>query len=89
MIDQARIEKAKAAGAPVAVVPVPVPAMTDYEKENFAIETAFSEMVNEARDLGLRVAPATGLMYLPTQKLTRDFQDAGRAILRALAKEAQ
>ena len=65
-------------------IEVPQPEMTDYSKVNFATEVAFNALLKEAKTLGLQVAPVMGLMYLPTQELTRQFQDACRAILLAL-----
>ena len=55
------------------VIDVPKPAMSDYDKENFATEVAFSALITEAKKLGLDLAPVMGLMYLPDQKLTSDF----------------
>lgn len=57
------------------------PEMTDYAKTNFATEFAFNALVYEARRLGLPTTPVAGLMYLPTQEVTRRFQEACRAVL--------
>lgn len=65
-------------------VKVPKPEMSDYGKVNFATEVAFSALAKQAKDLGLAVAPVMGLMYLPTQDITYQFQLACRAILLAL-----
>ena len=66
------------------IINVPKPEMDDYAKVNFATEVAFNTLVAEAKKLGLDIAPVMGLMYLPEQKLTSDFQDACRAILKSI-----
>lgn len=58
--------------------------MPDYERAQFATEVAFNALVKSANDLGLKVGPVMGLMYLPTQELTAQFQAACNAILLAL-----
>jgi hypothetical protein len=58
--------------------------MSDYQKVQFATEVAFNSLLDEAKKLGLPLEPVMGLMYLPTSKLTSDFQTACRAILDAL-----
>ncbi len=65
-------------------IDVPKPMMTAYGRANFATECAFTELLQQAKDAGLQVAPVMGLMYLPTQELTAQFQQACRAILLAL-----
>lgn len=70
-------------------IKAPAPEMTDYEKVQFSTEVAFNALVKQARDMGLSVAPVMGLMYLPTEKLTSDFQQACKAILIALANQPQ
>ena len=69
------------------VISVPKPEITDYGKANFAIEVAFSALIEQARKQGLQVAPVMGLMYLPTQDLTYQFQLACRTILEALTPQ--
>lgn len=66
------------------VINVPKPEMTEYAKINFATEVAFSALLDEAKKLGLSLAPVMGLMYLPEQKTTSDFQAACRAIIESL-----
>ena len=70
------------------VVDVPKPEMSDYGKTQFATEQAFNSLVQQAKKLGLQVGPCSGLVYLPTQELTRDFQFACRNILMALQPRA-
>lgn len=57
------------------------PEMTDYRKTEVATEVAFNALADEARKLGLPVASVAKLMYLPTQEVTRRFQEACRAVL--------
>ena len=54
----------------------------------FSTEIAFNALVNEAIKLGLRINKPMGLLYLPTQELTRNFQDACKAILVALQEKS-
>jgi len=65
-------------------ISVPKPEMTDYGRAQFATEVAFGQLIESAKKVGMNVAPVMGLMYLPDQKLTRDFQEACRVILLAL-----
>lgn len=65
-------------------IAVPQPVVDDYAKVQFATEVAFTALVKQAKDSGLNVSTAMGLMYLTTQELTRNFQEACRAILTAL-----
>ena len=65
-------------------IEVPKPEMTDYGRAQIATENAFGALVSTARKMGLDVSPVMGLMYLPTQEMTRDFQQACRTILLAL-----
>ena len=60
------------------------PGPTDYGRAQFATEVAFGSLLGQAKKQGLDVAPTMGLMYLPTQELTRNFQNACREILLAL-----
>lgn len=62
--------------------------MTDYEKVNFATEVAFNTLLVQARQRGLSIEPVMGLMYLPEQKLTSDFQAACRSIIKSLIHPA-
>ena len=66
------------------VIDVPKPEMSDYEKKNFATEVAFTSLFTEAKKLGLNISPVMGLMYLPTEKMTSDFQTACAAIIDGL-----
>ncbi len=61
---------------------------TDYGRGQIATEEAFNELVKQAKALGLDVSAVMGLVYLPTEQLTRDFQQACRAILLALTPPA-
>jgi hypothetical protein len=65
-------------------VEIPEPGMTDYGRAQFATEIAFGALLRQAESMGLEVVPVMGLMYLPTQDLTRRFQEACRDILLAL-----
>ena len=67
------------------IINVPsLPDETPYEKDSVAIEIAFGALVSEKN--GLNLNPVMGLMYLPTQELTRNFQQACQAILDSLRK---
>jgi hypothetical protein len=68
------------------IIKVPHVELDEYSKTNFATETAFNELINESRKLGLPLDPVMGLMYLPSQEVTRQFQEACRAVL-SLLKE--
>ena len=71
------------------VIEIGKPEMTDYAKVNFATEVAFTALLKQARDLGLPIGPVMGLMYMPDQKDTQNFQEACRAILKALTIDAE
>jgi hypothetical protein len=58
--------------------------MEDYAKVQFATEVAFGQLLAEAKKLGLPLNPVMGLMYMPTQDVTRQWQEACRAVLDAL-----
>lgn len=58
--------------------------MSDSQKINDATEVAFGALVQAAKLRGIPVGPVMGLMYLPTADLTRQFQEACRAVLDAL-----
>ena len=60
------------------------PEQTPLSKVNFATEVAFNTLVEEANKQGLAVGPVMGLMYLPDQAITRQFQEACRAVLKSL-----
>ena len=64
--------------------PVSKPEMTDYEKINFSTEVAFENLLKQARLMGLSANPVMGLMYLPDQATTVQFQRACRAVLSSL-----
>ena len=51
---------------------------------NFVTECAFGALLEQARKRGLHVNPVMGLMYLPDQTVTRQFQIACRAVLDVL-----
>lgn len=59
-------------------------ASSDYEKARVATEFAYGALIDRAQKSGLDVLPVMGLMYLPTQELTYEFQEACRKILMAL-----
>jgi len=65
-------------------IAMPEPKMSDYERANFATEVAFNVLTKQAKTLGLPMLSVMGLLYLPTQELTRNFQEACHAILLAL-----
>ena len=65
----------------------PTPPMDAYGKQVFAIEVSFTSLLNEAQQLGIPLLPVVGLMYLPDQSVTRQFQEACRAVLASLAVE--
>ena len=58
------------------IIVVPHPQLSDYEKVNFSTEVAFNSLITEAKKLGLELEPVMGLMYLPDQKTTQQFQEA-------------
>ena len=58
--------------------------VTDATKTERAIEGAFEALVKSAQEQGLAVVKPMGLMYLPTQSLTENFQAACRAVLASL-----
>lgn len=58
--------------------------MTNLSKANFATECAFGALLKEATHLGMELSPVMGLMYMPEQATTRQFQEACRAVLEAL-----
>ncbi len=71
--------------------PIEIPTqleMTDLGKVDFATECAFGTLIQEAKHLGLTLNPVMGLMYLPDQATTRQFQEACRAVLKALGVNA-
>ncbi len=65
-------------------IKVPKAEMTDLGRANFATECAFAKLLEEATHLGMKLSPVMGLMYLPDQATTRQFQEACRAVLEAL-----
>lgn len=65
-------------------IEVPAPVMTDEAKLNFATECAFTALVINAKHPGLPLKSVLGLMYLPSQDLTRQFQEVCRAIIASL-----
>ena len=68
-------------------LPVPRPEMTDYAKVQIATEVAFGALLSEAKKQGLPVLSVMGLMYMPTQEVTRQWREACRAVLGALGVE--
>jgi hypothetical protein len=66
-------------------ISVPKPQQTDYLKTEEATEQAFITLITAATKMGLKITPPMGLMYLPDQAVTRQFQDACRAVLASLA----
>jgi hypothetical protein len=63
---------------------VPEPVMTDDQRISIATELAFDSLLHSARRSGLSIGPVMGLMYLPSQEATRQFQEACRAVLSLL-----
>lgn len=61
-----------------------MPERSIADKIVFSTEIAFGSLVQTAQKAGLTVTPPMGLMYLETEQLTRDFQDACREILVSL-----
>ena len=55
--------------------------MDAYGKINVATECAFGTLLSIAKKLELNPLPVMGLMYLPSQEVTRQFQEACRAVL--------
>lgn len=69
----------------VPVPPLPPSALrSSYAKASFVTELAFNTLITEAIRSGLPITRPMGLMYLPEQSQTREFQEACRTILRAL-----
>jgi hypothetical protein len=60
------------------------PEPTPMGKANFATEVAFKSLIEQASALGISLHPVMGLMYLPDEAITRQFQEACRAVLEAL-----
>ena len=60
--------------------------MTPLAAENTAIELTFNALLAEAARLGISLNPVMGLMYLPDQATTRQFQDACRAVIALLRR---
>jgi hypothetical protein len=65
-------------------IPVPHPQLTDQGKVQIATEIAFASLLAEAAKLGIPLLPTMGLMYLPSQEVTRKFKDSCRAVLDSL-----
>lgn len=65
--------------------PAMTPEMSDESKVQFAAEIAFNSLIFQAKKLGLSVGPVMGLVYLPNQQDTADFQDVCSRILKSLA----
>lgn len=63
--------------------------MTPQAKTNFATEISFSTLLSEAKKVGLTVQPVMGLMYLPDPAVTRQWQEACRAVLALLSPEIE
>jgi hypothetical protein len=63
--------------------------MDDNQKTQFASECAFTELLRAAIKRGMKLEPAMGLMYLPDQAVTRQFQEACRAVIQSLAVPAE
>ena len=70
-------------------VKVPGLEMTPLSKANFATEVAFGSLIKEASGVGLALNPVMGLMYLPDAAVTRQFQEACRAVLNSLAADTK
>lgn len=66
-------------------IEVSQPEPSDESRRNFATEVAFNALLTEAKNQGPSLKPVMGLMYLPDQAVTRQFQLACRAVLDSLA----
>lgn len=70
------------------IIPIPseppVVEMTNYEKARVTTEDAFDELIASAKRNGLQLSSELGLMYLPEQALTVNFQKACHEIFKAL-----
>jgi hypothetical protein len=69
------------------VIVPPIPELSDYEKINYATEVAFGALLEQARSLGYPLS-AMGLMYLPDQAITRQFQEACRAVIHCVLPQS-
>lgn len=58
------------------------------DKVNFATEVAFNALIGQAQQMGVPLTPVMGLMYLPDQAVTRQFQETCRAVLGSLRPAA-
>lgn len=71
------------------VIHVPSPVMSEHKKEEIATEESFNALLNSLRKHDVKLKPVMGLMELPSQELTRQFQEACRAIIDMLRDGAQ
>lgn len=58
--------------------------MDQNQAIEFATELAFKSLVRNARAQGLNLPEVAGLVYLPQQEVSRQFQDACRAVILCL-----
>jgi hypothetical protein len=65
-------------------IPVPQPAHPIMERVDIATEVAFGALIKTATIEQLAPDPTMGLMYLPDEAVTRQFQVACRAVLTCL-----
>jgi hypothetical protein len=63
---------------------VPKQKVDDYKRAQFATETAFNELIGQAKRLGLELFIVPGLSHLPSQELAECFREACRDILLSL-----
>jgi hypothetical protein len=69
-------------------VQVAKPEQTDQGRANYATEVAFAALLKTAAQAGLKLDPVMGLMYLPDEAVTTQFQSACRAVLASLASKS-
>jgi hypothetical protein len=70
-------------------LPVVNPQRSNYSKAVTATEDAFQRLIARAAASGLKPRPVMGLVYLPTQAVTRQFEVACRAVLQDLGVDCQ
>jgi hypothetical protein len=68
-----------------APIPVPQPTQTVMSRVNIATEVAFGSLLKTAMTEGLNPDQPMGLMYLPDEAVTRQFQLACQAVLKCLS----
>jgi hypothetical protein len=68
-------------------VNVPTPVMTPQKKANLCVESAFDELLTVAFKHFEGMKSTMGLMYLSDRDVTKQFQEACRAVLRLQGAE--